>query len=395
MRKNILYISGKLFPVNSGDAIYSLGILERMASEHTSIDVLSYHYDDTDLDTEEYRYFSSLFRQIKLVPYIPTKWENYKKILIFGDSTQKYLESMIRETDQLLAEKNDYDVIILDHLRMFFLYETIMRHISRNKTKIVLIQHNIEHLNAKEEIRFQRRMKDKIKLRLLNRGIRKLEHQAIEAVDEIWVISAEDKHVIKRMGKADAQIRVIPPYYNYPSIKNRDEIEQPTYNLLLLGSMEWYPNVMGAVWFIEQVFSRLIEKDDRYRLFVVGRNPSPRIQQYESDKIIVTGAVKSVDDYIRTCDFLIVPNRLGGGAKIKILEGIMKGIPVLATKESTVGYSEAIFDEDFCVNHPETFVQKILHLNTESTKKVSFVTKSRQIIQNNEEIRGILGQAIL
>jgi glycosyltransferase involved in cell wall biosynthesis len=105
----------------------------------------------------------------------------------------------------------------------------------------------------------------------------------------------------------------------------------------------------------------------------------------------VTGAVKSVDEYIRSCDFLIVPNTLGGGAKIKILEGIMKGIPVLATKESTVGYSEDIFDEDFCVNHPQTFVQKIIQLNKDATKKVSFVNKARIIIADNQKLRGILG----
>lgn len=390
MGKKILYVSGKLFPVNSGDAIYSLGILERIASPDVTFDVLSYHYDDTDVDSEEYHYYSTLFHQMRLVPFTPTKWENYKKILIYGDSTQKYLESMIREADQLLSETR-YDVIILDHLRMFFLYETILKHIDRRQTKIVLIQHNIEYLNAKEEIKFQHRMKDKWKLRILNRGIKKLEHQAIHAVDDIWVISQEDKELIQAMGKAEDRIQVIPPYYNYPNIKEKELVEQPTYNLLLLGSMEWYPNVVGAVWFIENVFQELVKRDHRYRLYIVGRNPSPRIEKYQSEQIVVTGAVKSVDEYIRSCDFLIVPNTLGGGAKIKILEGIMKGIPVLATKESTVGYSEGIFDEDFCINHPHTFVQKIIQLNMDAAKKLSFVNKAREMLADNQKLLGILG----
>ncbi|WP_183193037.1 glycosyltransferase family 4 protein [Brevibacillus nitrificans] len=391
MGKQVLYISGKLFPVNSGDAIYSLGILERIASPDSTFDVLSYEYMETDVETEEYLYYSKLFRQMRLVPYQPTKWENYKKVLFYGDSTQKYLPRMMEEADRLLSE-TQYDVIILDHLRMFFLYETIQKHIDRKRTKLVLIQHNIEHMNAREEIRYQSRAKDKWKLRLLNRGIKRLEHQAIQAVDDIWVISEEDKKLISAMGKAADHIHVIPPYYNYPTIKEREHVEHPSYNLLLLGSMEWYPNVLGALWFIENVFQELVKQDDRYRLFVVGRDPSPLIQKYHSEQIIVTGAVKSVDEYIRSCDFLIVPNTLGGGAKIKILEGIMKGIPVLATKESTVGYSEDIFDEDFCVNHPQTFVQKIIQLNKDAAKKISFVNKARSIISDNQKLRGILGQ---
>ncbi|QRG66227.1 glycosyltransferase family 4 protein [Brevibacillus choshinensis] len=389
MGKHVLYISGKLFPVNSGDAIYSLGILERIASPDSSIDVLSFQYEETDANTEEYRYFSTLFRQMRLVPYRPKKWENYKKILLYGDSTQKYLPRMIEEADALLAETH-YDVIILDHLRMFFLYDTIQKHIDRKRTKLVLIQHNIEHLNAREEIKYQSRSKDKWKLRLLNRGIKRLEYHAIHTVDEIWVISEEDKRIIAQMGKAADRIHVIPPYYNYPAIKEREQVEHPSYNLLLLGSMEWYPNVVGAVWFIENVFQELVKEDDRYRLYVVGRDPSPRIQKYHSEQIVVTGAVPSVDEYIRSCDFLIVPNTLGGGAKIKILEGIMKGIPVLATKESTVGYSVDIFDEDFCVNHPLTFVQKIIQLNKDAAKKVSFVSKARNILADNQKLKGIL-----
>lgn len=389
MGKQVLYISGKLFPVNSGDAIYSLGILERLAGTGATFDVLSYRYEDTDVGADEYRYYASLFGEMRLVDYAPTKWENYKKVLIYGDSTQKYLESMIREAEALLSQKR-YDIIILDHLRMFFLYETILKHIDRSQTKLVLIQHNIEHLNAREEIRFQQRAKDKWKLRLLNRGIRKLEVQAIHAVDDIWVISPEDKALIERMGKDASRIHVIPPYYNYPAIKLQEHVEQPTYQLLLLGSMEWYPNVVGAVWFIENVFQELVKQDDRYRLYIVGRDPSPRLWPYRSEKITITGAVKSVDEYIRSCDFLIVPNTLGGGAKIKILEGIMKGIPVLATKESTVGYSEEIFDEDFCVNHPQTFVQKIMQLNMDAQKKISFVSKAREILADNRRVSEIL-----
>lgn len=390
MGKKVLYVSGKLFPVNSGDAIYSVGILERLADTGAVCDVLSYEYDDTDADAEEFQSCSKRFRELRLVPYTPTKWENYKKVLIYGDSTQKYLPRMMHEVDRMLSQ-NRYDVIILDHLRMFFLYETIAKHIDKSQTKLVLVAHNIEHLNAREEIRFQHRTQDKWKLRLLNRGIKKLEYRAIHAVDDIWVISREDKELISAMGKPKSRIHIIPPYYSYPNVKERERVEQPTYNLLLLGSMEWYPNVVGAVWFIENVFQELVKRDGRYRLYIVGRNPSPLIQQYQSDHITVTGAVKSVDEYIRNCDFLIVPNKLGGGAKIKILEGIMKGIPVLATKESTVGYSGEIFDEDFCVNHPQTFVQKIIQLNMDAGKKLSFVNKAKEIMANNERLRGILG----
>ncbi|MFD2370810.1 glycosyltransferase family 4 protein [Brevibacillus sp. GCM10020057] len=390
MGKQVLYISGKLFPVNSGDAIYSLGILDRLVGGDADFDVLSYRYERTDTEGEEYRRFAARFRQIRLIPYTPTKWETGKKILLYGDGTQLYLEDMIREVEQLLSQ-NRYDVIILDHLRMFFLYETIQKRIDRSRTRIVLIQHNIEHLNAREEIRYQPRARDRWKLRLISNGIKSLEKRAILAVDDIWVISPEDKALVQKMGKEEDKVRVVPPYFRYPRVKETEQIEQSTYNLLLLGSMEWYPNVIGAVWFIENVFRELVRLDDRYRLYIVGHNPSPRLRQYQSGQIEVTGAVPSVDDYIRLCDFLIVPNTLGGGAKIKILEGIMKGIPVLATRESTVGYSAGIFDDDFCVNHPQTFVRNIIQLNKDAAKKIAFVKRAREIIADNQNLRDILG----
>lgn len=388
MKKTALYITGKLFPLDSGDAIYSFGNLERIAQNY-QIDVLVYKYNHDVHHEDPIQRIRQIASSIVAIDYKPSKLENLKKILIYGDGTQKYTNALKQKLHEILQAKR-YDVIFIDHLSMFFVYQTITSYLKYDRTKLVLIQHNIEHVNIRQENHFKRSNMEKWKHVLLHLGIEKLERKAIQKVDFVWTISEEDKKQVCKMGKDEDKIHVIAPYFNYPRIKKKEQIEKPTYKLLLLGSMSWYPNVVGTLWFIEEVFQRLIKIDPRYRLYIVGNNPASEIQRYRSERIIVTGAVPSVDDYIEMCDFLIVPNVLGGGAKIKILEGIMKGIPILTTKESLVGYPEEIFGTHFCVNNAADFVERILYLNQESKQKVNFVERGRQILKKESYIKASL-----
>lgn len=388
MKQKALYITGKLFPVNSGDAIYSYGNLDRIA-EHFAVDVLMYTFNDDFREEEAYRKLIARVQSIQEIEYAPSKLENIWKILRHGDGTQKYTEAMKRQLDRTLAEKT-YDVIFMDHLCMFFLYSIIKKRVDRTRTKLILIEHNIEHANIKQEIRFTKSRFKRWKSRLLHFGIKDLEQRAIRQADYIWSISEQDKRMLQELGKEQRKIQVIPPYYAYAEVKQQEQMKQPSHTLLLLGSMDWYPNVMGALWFIEHVFKPLKEQDSRYRLYIVGNHPTPDLRRYHGQEIIVTGGVKSVDDYIALCDFLIVPNFLGGGAKIKILEGIMKGIPILATKESTIGYPQEVFPHDFCANQPDEFLHKIMELNGNFEKKRQFIEQGRKAIQNTWDIRGMV-----
>lgn len=375
--KKILFITANILPCISGDSIYSYGIVDRLLEE-SNVDILTFNKEDLKNNDE----YSNLLKRgvsVYSADYDINLINKITKFILYKNTIPRYSKNICVLLEDILSS-NDYDVIIIDHLRMAFLYNTIIKN-KKDAAKIILVEHNIEYSNIIEEIENQSGI-NKIKSRLKNIGVFNFEKKILKLVDEIWCISDSDKMEINKINK-DSIVKVINPYFPYKRIKYEYE---PKKQFLILGSMGWYPNVEGAIWFIENIFYKIIDIDPEYKLFIVGNKPSSKLLGYASDNIIITGRVPSVDEYIINSDFLIVPNKLGGGVKIKILEGILKGIPVLSVKESLAGYEDIITDDRFIIDDCSKFIDEIFELNKDYNLKNKYIEKLNDKIKKNKII---------
>ena len=379
--KKILFITSLVLPCYSGDAIYTYGNILRL-SEIASIDLITYNNNDFE-KVAEYMTLKSKINNLFLVNR-PEKLSFYEKIrqLNIQDYSKVFEEELIK-----IMQKYSYDIIIIDHLRMSYTYETLKNSKLKDNSKIVLVEHNVEYKNINEIIDYHNNALNKYKTRIKNYALKRIELAFINKVDYVWFISNEDfQEINNQVNKCDLKFNIIPPYFPYEKIISDKDIDDVKYRLIITGTMSWYPNVDGVIWFIENVFNKLTEIDSRFELYIVGNRPSDKIKNLESDKIIVTGKVPSIDDYLKMSDLLVVPNKLGSGVKIKVLEGILKGIPVIVSEESSIGYDEEIFLNGFIARTPEDFVSIILHTIDNTDKKQEFIIKAQTNI-NNENIR--------
>lgn len=356
----LLFVTVSVTSYNTGDSIYSYGIMDRL-SDCCNIDVLTY---DTEIDNENAYYYNKLIKKVNSIYTVRMRSkDHFVKYFKYANTFVRYSDAMLKKIN-LLLKNNNYDCVVVDHLRMGFVIPVVQKY----KCKIVLIQHNIETENYYEQIK----LKGKVKYRIKNWGLPIFESNMLKAVDNIWCITESDMEYFKSLkGLENKKFDIVVPYFPYKRIK-MDQI--PCKKLVITGTMSWYPNIEGIEWFVEKVFSKLIKQDPEYQLYIVGRNPDERLKKLNSENIIVTGTVPSVDEYIKNCDLLIVPNKLGGGAKIKIIEGIFKGIPCLVLRPSISGYENAIPDEDFIIDNEDEFLKKILSINSDIGKKEKFVS---------------------
>lgn len=366
--KKVLFITSNIIPCTAGDSIYSYGVVYRL-SKYANVDVIAYGDDKVINDF----YYSELLNRINNI-YIVKFISNYKnkiyKMLKYKNSISRYSDDYIKKLRDIL-EKNRYNIVIIDHLRMHFVYNFI-KDTCKYDIKIILIEHNVETQNVKEELKNKTGI-DKVKFWLKNLFINSYERKSISSANEVWTISKNDKEELLKLD-SKLNVKVVSPFFPYERIKF--EYKQNK-KLLILGSMGWYPNVEGTCWFIENIFNRILSIDNEYKLYIVGSNPDKKLFKYINESIIITGRVVSVDEYIKNSDLLIVPNKLGGGVKIKILEGIMKGIPVVSVKESLVGYEKVITNKDFIINSDKVFAENILRINSDENYKKKFVETSR------------------
>lgn len=385
IRKNILFLTGNIFPCHAGDSIFAAGIVENLAANY-NVDILSFIRSNFSENDEDYLRLKAMCNNINFVEFHQkSKVENYIEWLSYGHSVRYINKRMIQEAIKLI-KNNQYDFVIIDHLRMYALYKHIEKYINRAETKIILIEQNVEFTNMQENIQMEKNILKKIKGTIKEYRLKSYESNAIKNIDMLWTLTEDDLNKLLIISNFKKATKVILPSAHYDRVKTEQSLYQPSFNLLFLGSMSWYPNVIGAKYFIDNIFNKILLIDERYKLYIVGNNPDQSLLKYASKNIIITGAVPSTDNYIEMCDFLVLPNKMGSGIKIKVLESILKGLPIISFKEGIIGYPEELFSNGFCPVTDDEFVQNILEINSKPQMKSDFIKRARALLERQRDI---------
>ncbi|MCL6543968.1 MAG: glycosyltransferase [Bryobacteraceae bacterium] len=107
--------------------------------------------------------------------------------------------------------------------------------------------------------------------------------------------------------------------------------------LLFVGSMDYFANIDGVRWFCQRVWPELETKHPDLDFVIVGRNPAPEVRALASPRVMVTGEVEDTRPFYRGAEAAVVPLRVGGGSRLKVLEAMAAGVPVISTRLGAEG----------------------------------------------------------
>jgi glycosyltransferase involved in cell wall biosynthesis len=119
--------------------------------------------------------------------------------------------------------------------------------------------------------------------------------------------------------------------------------EPPARNrILFVGSMDYHANVDAAVKFAYDTWPKVHARRPDLVFTIVGRRPRPEVRELASlPGIEVTGTVEDVRPYYHEAAACVVPLRIGGGSRLKILEAMAAGVPVVSTPLGAEGLAIA------------------------------------------------------
>ena len=166
----------------------------------------------------------------------------------------------------------------------------------------------------------------------------RLAQATLRRFDLTFVASSDER---TSLPAASARIAVVP---NVPPPVMRGEhasLRQTTKTVLFVGTMSYAPNEDAARWIIRRVLPRLQRACDApVNILVVGSNPSAALQRLgQQPNVTVSGTVTDVGAYYRRADLAVVPLRVGGGTRIKLLEAAAWDVPIVATTLGAEGTS--------------------------------------------------------
>jgi glycosyltransferase involved in cell wall biosynthesis len=107
--------------------------------------------------------------------------------------------------------------------------------------------------------------------------------------------------------------------------------------VLFQGALTWPPNEDAAVWLVREIAPVIRAVHPGLRIVLAG-SPSPRVRELDDHPgVQVVGRVPWMKPYLAAADLVVVPLRVGGGTRIKILESFACGVPVVSTSIGAEG----------------------------------------------------------
>ena len=108
-------------------------------------------------------------------------------------------------------------------------------------------------------------------------------------------------------------------------------------SILFVGSMDFHANIDAVIWFSRTVWPEISRKHPDIQFTIVGRDPGPEVRSLASDRIHVTGTLRDVRPFYASAVAAVVPIRSGSGTRLKILEAMAAGVPVVSTRLGAEG----------------------------------------------------------
>ena len=195
----------------------------------------------------------------------------------------------------------------------------------------------------------------------------------LQQVNIIAVYSDKDKNRLEDMGLVDKKIFAFSPVF---SDKTHLKWNRKNNDIIFWGAMSRRENSDSAIWFIENVMPLLETEDCRF--VVVGANPPKELMIRESERIKVTGFVENPNKYFEDSMCMVVPLQIGAGIKIKVLEGLSSGIPVISNE---IGIEGINVRDRIHYLHAETATEF-----ADAIKKIKCDTKLAQKLSSNAKM---------
>lgn len=168
------------------------------------------------------------------------------------------------------------------------------------------------------------------------------ERRFLGFADKVTVPSRKDAELIGNIYDVDEnRVEVVrPSLSDFVDNMIRSDVFIEPYSILFWGAMNRKENYLAAIKFIKENFTELLKEFPLAKLYIVGASPHADLIELSANfpnSVIVTGYVEDPTEYFVKCSIGVAPLLSGAGVKVKVLEMIRAGIPVVSTPVGAEG----------------------------------------------------------
>jgi glycosyltransferase involved in cell wall biosynthesis len=139
-------------------------------------------------------------------------------------------------------------------------------------------------------------------------------------------------------------------------------IQPEPFTMVFTGLFIYLPNSDGILYFLDEVFPRILSLEPQARIYVVGKSPTRQMLARASEKVIVTGFVDDVRPYMARGQVFVIPLLAGGGIRGKALEAMAMKRPIVTTTIGVEGIHLRHEESALFADTPDAFAKAVVRL---------------------------------
>lgn len=351
------------YPPDSGPKAKTYNVVKFLAKRH-AVTLVSF-IRDTD-KPEHIRHLETLCEKVVTVPITRSPLRDLFYLVVSLLKNQPWMmlrdeRPEMRAALRELAAGPHFDIVQADQLNMgqyALPFTNSRRVLDLHNALWVLYKRLAETLPVTKPMKYIL-MRD---WRLLKR----YEGDLCRAFEAVTAVSEEDKRALIEAG-ARPEMTVIPIAIDVDEQPLIDR--QPSGpHIVHIGTMYWPPNIEGITWFLDEIYPRIKARVPDVRCTLIGARPPESIKSREKTdpSLKVTGYVEDPLPYLRDASMMVVPLKAGGGMRVKILNALSQGLPMVSTTVGCEGIAVQHERDILVADSPEDFAEQTIRLLTDA-----------------------------
>lgn len=333
------------YPLTSGKRLRTFHLLSRLAERHRITLLCHRNADPSEVPLAEAAFHRLGIETVVVPRAVPTKSGPGFYARLAGNLLSPLPYSVETHTSpELVAAAEEHAAVTpvdLWHCE-WTPYAQVLRKAVRGRlrrTPWVVMAHNVESLIWKRYAEAEDNRMRRWYVREQWRKFERFERWAFAHATWTVAVSEPDAERIRTDLGGTEQTEVVDNGVDVAHFRPQRDVDRDPYKVAFVGSLDWRPNQDAVKLLLDDIFPKVKAAEPRAKLSVVGRNPPDWMTDAAKrvPGVSVFGSVPDVRPHLATCGMTVVPLRVGGGSRLKILESLATATPVVSTMVGAEG----------------------------------------------------------